>query len=287
MTPSSVSRRINSSILALSQNNYEDALIHFFPALDKTAKRRSPSEKKVGRRIKGFISDQEGIITAIATRNIIRGIMVDNVSFPDAIYKFGRCSIAHEGELNERLKISAGNQVRIGHVWELPSSYIAGLIISVMIAPENKDERIDNNTFTVEIFGNTFKANELWGAQEKVEAIIDELFKRPEFAQQGSLHPFNWVEVDKPAEAGSKVNLDFEGFIDGAPFAGGKAKGFSLQMGEGRMVDGFEEGIIGKFAGETFDIDVVFPTNYHAENLKGQEATFKVTLNKVLYRENI
>lgn len=77
-------------------------MIHFFPALDKTAKKRRPKDA-VGSRIGNFIADQEAIITAVAAGNIFRNITVDGISFPDAIYKFGRTSFAHEGELDKRL----------------------------------------------------------------------------------------------------------------------------------------------------------------------------------------
>jgi len=60
----------------------------------------------VAQRIKAFISDEEGIITAVATNNFIRNITVNGIDFPTALYKFGRTSIAHEGELDERLQIN-------------------------------------------------------------------------------------------------------------------------------------------------------------------------------------
>ena len=90
-----------------------------------------------------------------------------------------------------------------------------------------------------------------------------------------------WVEVDAPAAADLRVNLDFTGSIDGVEFEGGKAEGFTLVLGAGRMIPGFEEGLIGKKAGESFDIDVTFPEDYHAENLKGKAAKFAIKLNKV------
>ena len=86
--PSSISRRIQSCINYVSAGDYESAMVNFFPAIDKTAKRRRPKDG-VGRRIRRFISDQEAIITAIATGHVFRNIFVNGVSFPEAIYKFG------------------------------------------------------------------------------------------------------------------------------------------------------------------------------------------------------
>src|SRR3990172_10754339 len=99
---SSISRRIQSCINYADAGNYESAMVNFFPALDKTAKRRRPKDG-VGDRIRRFISDQEAIITAIATGNVFRNISINGVSFPEAIYKFGRTPIAHEGELHPPL----------------------------------------------------------------------------------------------------------------------------------------------------------------------------------------
>ncbi|MGX2969822.1 trigger factor [Ursidibacter sp. B-7004-1] len=93
-----------------------------------------------------------------------------------------------------------------------------------------------------------------------------------------------WSETTDAAKADDRVTIDFVGSIDGEEFEGGKASDFVLFMGQGRMIPGFEEGIVGHKAGEQFDIDVTFPAEYHAENLKGKAAKFAITLKKV---ENI
>ncbi|MCW9732481.1 trigger factor [Avibacterium sp. 20-15] len=90
-----------------------------------------------------------------------------------------------------------------------------------------------------------------------------------------------WEETQEPAKADDRVTIDFVGTVDGEEFEGGKATDFVLAMGQGRMIPGFEEGIIGHKAGEQFDIDVTFPEEYHAENLKGKAAKFAITLKKV------
>ncbi|MDO6707137.1 trigger factor [Photobacterium sp. 1_MG-2023] len=110
---------------------------------------------------------------------------------------------------------------------------------------------------------------------EDVVQMLDTLRK-----QQAS-----WTEVDTAAAEDSRVTLDFTGSIDGEEFEGGKAEAFPLMMGQGRMIPGFEEGIVGKKAGEEFSIDVTFPEDYHAENLKGKAAVFAIKLHKVEAQE--
>lgn len=95
----------------------------------------------------------------------------------------------------------------------------------------------------------------------------------------------DWKETADAAGADDRVTVDFTGTIDGEAFEGGKATDFVLAMGQGRMIRGFEEGVIGHKAGESFDISVTFPEDYHAENLKGKAAKFAVELKKVEQRE--
>ncbi|MFC0140610.1 trigger factor [Erwinia mallotivora] len=94
-----------------------------------------------------------------------------------------------------------------------------------------------------------------------------------------------WKETDRAAEAEDRATLDFSGSVDGEEFEGGKASDFVLSMGQGRMIPGFEEGVVGHKAGESFTIDVNFPEDYHAENLKGKAAKFDIVLKKVEERE--
>ncbi len=90
-----------------------------------------------------------------------------------------------------------------------------------------------------------------------------------------------WSETQEAAKAEDRVTIDFTGSIDGEEFEGGKASDFVLLMGQGRMIPGFEDGVVGHKAGEQFEIDVTFPAEYHSENLKGKAAKFAVTLKKV------
>ncbi|UYA59344.1 trigger factor [Pectobacterium colocasium] len=94
-----------------------------------------------------------------------------------------------------------------------------------------------------------------------------------------------WKETDRAAAAEDRVTIDFTGSIDGEVFEGGKASDFVLAMGQNRMIPGFEDGVVGHKAGEEFTIDVNFPEDYHAENLKGKAAQFAIVLKKVEERE--
>jgi len=88
------------------------------------------------------------------------------------------------------------------------------------------------------------------------------------------------IEVaDRAAKKDDIANIDFEGFVDGVAFEGGKAEGHNLKIGSGAFIPGFEDQIIGKKIGEEFDVTVEFPADYHAEELAGKPAVFKVKLN--------
>jgi len=89
------------------------------------------------------------------------------------------------------------------------------------------------------------------------------------------------VVVDKAIENGMTVIFDFEGFVDGEAFEGGKAENYSLQIGSGQFIPGFEEQMIGLKADDQKDLNVKFPDEYQAENLAGKDAVFKVTIHEV------
>lgn len=84
---------------------------------------------------------------------------------------------------------------------------------------------------------------------------------------------------------GSFAVIDFEGFLNGEPFEGGKGEGYTLEIGSGSFIPGFEEGLVGAKAGETRDVNVTFPEEYHAEHLAGKPAVFKVTVQEVKKKE--
>ena len=93
------------------------------------------------------------------------------------------------------------------------------------------------------------------------------------------------VEVDRACEMGDFATIDYMGSVDGVPFDGGKAEGHKLEIGSNSFIPGFEEQIIGHKAGEAFDINVKFPEEYHAEELKGKDAVFAIMLHKLEKKE--
>ena len=93
------------------------------------------------------------------------------------------------------------------------------------------------------------------------------------------------VADDEAAQDKDVTNINFEGFIDGEAFDGGKAEGFDLTLGSKSFIDTFEDQIIGHKKGDEFDVNVTFPEEYHAESLKGKPAVFKVKINSIKRKE--
>ena len=89
------------------------------------------------------------------------------------------------------------------------------------------------------------------------------------------------VTVEREAQNGDTVVIDFEGFKDGVPFDGGKAEGHSLELGSGAFIPGFEDQLVGTKAGDEKDVNVTFPEEYHAEELAGAPVVFKVKVHEV------
>ena len=90
---------------------------------------------------------------------------------------------------------------------------------------------------------------------------------------------------DRAAKNGDTVVIDFEGFVDGKAFDGGKAEGHTLVLGSGQFVPGFEDQIVGKNTDDEFDVNITFPEDYGAKELAGKEAVFKVKLHEIKVRE--
>lgn len=111
------------------------------------------------------------------------------------------------------------------------------------------------------------------------EAAVDAEIKRMQ-DRNGRL-----LTREGKAENGDTVDIDFEGFVDGKAFEGGKAEHYSLVLGSGSFIPGFEDQVVGHAAGEEFDVNVKFPEQYQAEELAGKDATFKIKLHEVKYKE--
>ncbi|WP_018983020.1 trigger factor [Salinimonas chungwhensis] len=111
-----------------------------------------------------------------------------------------------------------------------------------------------------------------------VEITDEDLDKMMETLQKQHA---TWKEVKRKARKDDRVVIDFVGKIDGEEFDGGKAEDFTLELGQGRMIPGFEKPLVGAKAGDDVTVEVTFPEDYHAEALKGKDAVFDVQVKKV------
>ena len=120
---------------------------------------------------------------------------------------------------------------------------------------------------------------------EKAEAAVtpEEVDARIEAMRERNARTIT-VE-DRAAAKGDIAVIDFEGFVDGKAFEGGKGSNYELELGSGQFIPGFEDQVIGHNAGESFDVNVKFPEEYQAEELAGKDATFKIKLHEVKYKE--
>jgi len=114
---------------------------------------------------------------------------------------------------------------------------------------------------------------------EKAEAVVTDEQVQAELDRMAQ-NVASTETVEGAAKMGDTANIDFEGFENGVPFAGGKGDNFDLKLGSGSFVPGFEEQVVGMSAGEEKDIDITFPEDYHAE-LAGKAVVFHVKCNKV------
>ena len=116
--------------------------------------------------------------------------------------------------------------------------------------------------------------------EKNVEPVTDEELDR-EINQVRERNSREIEVTDRAAEMGDTAVIDYEGFADGVAFDGGKGENFSLKLGSGQFIPGFEEKVVGHNVGEEFDIDVTFPEEYHAKELAGKPVVFKIKLNKL------
>ena len=119
--------------------------------------------------------------------------------------------------------------------------------------------------------GLGIKKDEVKASEKEIADAIDHMRER--YAED--------VIKEGKIENGDIAVIDFEGFVDGVPFDGGKSENYSLKIGSGTFIPGFEEGLIGLKSGDEKDVNVKFPEDYHAEDLKGKDAIFKVKVHEV------
>ena len=173
----------------------------------------------------------------------------------------------------------------------IPAAYTAAAAesaLEIVGQPEFDVVSIDENGLTLSAKVYVKPEVELEGycgieVEKEVKAVTDEDVAR----ELDTIRERNSREIDvtdRAAEMGDTTVIDFEGFCDGVAFEGGKGTDYALKLGSGSFIPGFEEQIVGKNVDEEFDVNVTFPAEYHAADLAGKDATFKVkihALNKV------
>lgn len=115
---------------------------------------------------------------------------------------------------------------------------------------------------------------------EKATAEVTDAEVEAELTKQAQRNA-RQVSVERAAQAGDSVKFDFEGFVDGVAFEGGKAEGYELQLGSGMFIPGFEEQVAGHEIGEEFEVNVTFPEQYQEPSLAGKPAVFKCKIHEV------
>ena len=161
---------------------------------------------------------------------------------------------------------------------------IAGQDFKAIGRPTLKDMQIsDDNivtlTLTTEVYPEVTLGQYKGLEVEKAKAEVSDAQVQAELDRMAE-NVASTETVDRPAQMGDTVNIDFEGFDSGVPFDGGKGENHDLKLGSGSFVPGFEEQLVGMSAGEEKDIDITFPEDYH-KDLAGKAVVFHVKVNKV------
>ena len=120
---------------------------------------------------------------------------------------------------------------------------------------------------------------------EKADTEVSDDEVMAEIAKEQEKNATTVTVTDRPAQMGDTVIIDFEGFVDGEAFDGGKAEDYSLELGSHSFIDTFEDQLAGKNTGDEVEVNVTFPEEYHAESLKGKPALFKVKINEIKAKE--
>ncbi len=141
------------------------------------------------------------------------------------------------------------------------------------------DDGIVTLTLTTDVYPEVTLGQYKGLEVEKAEAVVTDEQVQAELDRMAQ-NVASTETVERAAEMGDTANIDFEGFENGVPFAGGKGENHDLKLGSGAFVPGFEEQVVGMSAGEEKDIDITFPEDYHAE-LAGKAVVFHVKCNKV------
>ena len=199
-----------------------------------------------------------------APKNVIENVYGKGVFFEDALNLLFSENYPTIIEKNEKKFTVVGDpDVSV----EALSDEGVTLVASVPVKPEVKISAYKG--IKIKEYAYTVK-------DEEVEADLNRLLDR---------NARKVAVTDRAAQNGDIVNIDFVGTVDGVKFDGGEAEGFDLTLGSGQFIPGFEDQVVGMNIGETKDVNVTFPENYQAEELKGKPAVFAVTLNKIQGKE--
>ncbi len=170
----------------------------------------------------------------------------------------------------------------------LPEAYSAAIAeakLDVVSRPEIELVSTDDDGVTLKatvIVKPTVKVSEYKGlTAERPEVTVSEEEIMREIDSVRNRNARVLTVEDRPAADGDETIIDFEGFLDGVPFEGGKGEKHPLKLGSGNFIPGFEEQIVGHNVGESFDITVTFPEDYGEPTLAGKETVFKITLHEI------
>lgn len=207
--------------------------------------------------------DIQGFRKGKAPRKMVEKMYGEGVFFEDAINELYPAAL-QEAIVESKLEVVARPEVEIIEVNKAEGFTFTALCVV-------KPEVTVKNYSGIEV-------------EKEVTPVTDEDIDARLHAMQEKNARMLTIE-DRAAQDGDTVVFDFEGFADGVPFEGGKAEKFSLVLGSGQFIPGFEEQICGKSIDEEFDVNVSFPEDYHAEELKGKPAVFKCKLHEIQAKE--
>ena len=226
------------------------------------AKEIAKAEKEVFNKNRGYFQ-VPGFRKGKAPKQIIENMYGKGIFFEDAINEVLPAKYA---EAVEELGLDVVDQPNV-EIKEAEEGKDVVVEVSVDVKPEVK-------------LGD-YKGIEV----EDVKYEVTEELLDSELENQRQMNARLLNIDDRAAKEGDKVNIDFEGFVDGVPFEGGKAEKQDLEIGSNTFIQGFEEQIAGHNVGDEFDVNVTFPEGYFSEDIKGNEAVFKVVLNTISVEE--
>jgi len=231
--------------------------------MDFTAEEFDKAVDAVYRRERGKITI-DGFRKGKAPRSIIERRYGTGVFFEDAINDLLE---AEYGRTLDALEINAVGRPDVQFGEEKIESH-KGFTVTIKVPVEPEPEIKD------------YKGVE---AERKVKTVTDEDIEK----ELGRLQERNsrLVSVDRPAENGDTLTIDYKGFVGDEQFEGGTAESQQLELGSGAFIPGFEDQLVGVKAGEDKDVVVTFPEEYHAKDLAGKEAVFKCTVHDVKVKE--